>query len=228
MERLSSWVKEIIVIDNGSTDDTLKLANKYGAFVYSVTDANFSAIRQQGAALAKGEWLLYVDADETVTHSLQNEILEVITHAGGPSAFSIPRKNYYLRTLWPTSDSMIRLIKKSDLIRWEGVVHEHAIIRGKVGMLKHQFIHDTHRTLAEMVAKTNEWSVSEAKLRYEAHHPRISWWRFIRVMMTAFIHTFVFDGGWRAGTVGWIESIYQSFSIFITYAKLWEMQQKTY
>jgi hypothetical protein len=45
-------------------------------------------------------------------------------------------------------------------------------------------------------------------------------------MITGFNRSFFVQGGWRAGAVGWIESIYQAFSMFITYAKLWEMQQK--
>jgi len=77
-----------------------------------------------------------------------------------------------------------------------------------------------------MVAKTNEWSVVEARLRLDAHHPPVVWWRLVRVMITGFWESFVRNGGWRAGTVGFIESIYQGYSMFITYAKLWEMQVK--
>ena len=141
-------------------------------------------------------------------------------------AYVIPRKNYYLGSSWPSNDGMVRLIRKDSLIRWVGKVHEHAEIRGDVGRLRNHFLHDTHRTLEEMVAKTNEWSTVEAQLRYQHHHPLVSWWRLIRVMMTAFFDSFVSQGGWRAGTVGWIESVYQAFSIFVTYAKLWEMQQE--
>jgi hypothetical protein len=186
---------------------------------------DFSKIRDLGARSAKGEWLLYVDADEIVTKKLQEEILAVLEGEKSYSAFFIPRQNYYLGKLWPTRDGMVRLIQKNALIRWEGVLHEHAIVQGKTGTLQQYFIHDTHRSLEEMVAKTNEWSKSEAILRLEHNHPPVSWWRFLRVMITAFFTSYVSQGGWRVGTVGWIESIYQAFSMFITYAKLWEMQQ---
>ncbi|MCX6791872.1 MAG: hypothetical protein NT149_02440, partial [Candidatus Gottesmanbacteria bacterium] len=72
----------------------------------------------------------------------------------------------------------------------------------------------------------NEWSRLEANLRLDAHHPPVVWWRLLRVMTTGFSSSFFAQGGWRAGTMGWIESIYQGFSMFITYAKLWEVQQK--
>ena len=77
-----------------------------------------------------------------------------------------------------------------------------------------------------MLNKTIEWSETEANLRFSNNHPKMSWWRFPRVMFSAFFNSYLKQGGYKAGTVGIIESIYQAFSIFITYAKLWEKQQK--
>jgi (heptosyl)LPS beta-1,4-glucosyltransferase len=130
--------------------------------------------------------------------------------------------------VWPSRDGMVRLIRRSALVDWTGILHEHAVIRGSTGKLQNYFIHDTHRTLEEMVDKTNEWSGAEAMLRFKSVHPAISWWRMLRVMMSAFWDSYVKQGGWRAGTPGMIESIYQAFSMFVTYAKLWELQQKTH
>jgi (heptosyl)LPS beta-1,4-glucosyltransferase len=221
-----SWVDEILLIDNGSTDNTVKIAGLSKILIIREHIHNFSKLRNIGARKATGSWLLYVDADETVVPALRKEILHTIHSTNSLAAYVIPRNNMYLGHVWPYRDGMIRLIKKSSFVTWEGVIHEHAIVRGIVGNLSQPFIHNTHRTLSEMVAKTNEWSDHEAKLRLDAHHPPITWWRIIRVMGTAFIDSFIRQGGWKAGTVGWIESIYQSFSIFITYAKLWEMQNK--
>ena len=77
-----------------------------------------------------------------------------------------------------------------------------------------------------MVNKTLEWSKIEAELRFNSNHPKMVWWRFPRVMTTAFLNSYVKQGGYKVGTVGIIESVYQSFSMFITYARLWEMQKK--
>jgi hypothetical protein len=76
-----------------------------------------------------------------------------------------------------------------------------------------------------MVEKTNKWSVIEARLRFDAGHPPVVWWRFPRVMLQAFSNSYITQGGWKAGAVGLMESMFQAFSIFITYAKLWELQQ---
>ena len=119
---------------------------------------------------------------------------------------------------------MVRLVRKDALVGWQGGLHETAQVRGKIGRLDGELMHDTHRDLTGMLEKTNIWSDFEAQLRYKNNHPPISWWRFFRVMISAFWKSYIREKGYLAGTVGLIESLYQSFSMFITYAKLWEKQ----
>lgn len=120
---------------------------------------------------------------------------------------------------------MHRFFKKEALAGWHGQLHETARVKGKVETITEPLVHMTHRTIEEMVVKTNEWSETEARLRLDARHPPVVPWRLMRVWLTGFWDTYS-HGGWKAGTVGMIESIYQGFSMFITYAKLWELQQK--
>ena len=77
-----------------------------------------------------------------------------------------------------------------------------------------------------MLDKTIQWSKIEAELRYKSGHPPMSWWRFIRVMLTAFYDSYIKQKGYSVGTAGFIESMFQAYSMFITYARLWEMQLK--
>ena len=220
-----TWVLEIIVVDNGSTDQTVPIAKEHGAKIISTKENDFSVIRDVGLKESTGEWVLYVDADEEVSPMLQKEILHVIG-SGDNIGYFIKRDTYFLGHHWPYQDKVERLFLKSALRGWRGKLHETPMYVGSIGILTNPLVHHTHRTLEEMVAKTNEWSQLEARLRLDAHHPPVVWWRFIRVMITGFCQSFFTQGGWRAGTVGWIESIYQAFSMFITYAKLWEMQQR--
>jgi hypothetical protein len=142
-------------------------------------------------------------------------------------AYKIHRKNYYFGNHeWPFIESLERLFEKSSLKGWYGEVHETPKVEGKIGELKGFLLHYTHRDLTSMVDKTIVWSKIEAELRYKSHHPPMTWWRFPRVMFTAFYYSYIQQKGYKAGTVGIVESLYQSFSMFITYARLWEMQQK--
>lgn len=221
-----AWADERIVIDNDSTDDTAKIAKKLGAKVINSSDKSFAGRRNLGLKEAKGDWILYVDADEIVSEELKKQIVSVIENKQLTiAAYVLHRKNYYLGQPWPLQEKFVRLFQKSALKEWYGDLHESSRVEGKIGELSAPLTHDTHRTLEEMVAKTNEWSSIEATLRLHSGHPSIVWWRLFRVMGTAFYDSFIRQGGWRAGTVGWIESIYQAFSMFITYAKLWEMQK---
>lgn len=223
-----SFCDERIVVDNGSTDKTAKVAQKKGAKVVASQGLDFGRARNTGKEAASGEWLLYIDADELVTADLAREIETVVRNykQGDPVAYAIKRNNIYLGHPWPYRDQHLRLFRVSALKGWRGQLHETPNIEGQTGELKHPLIHDTHRNLEEMVAKTNEWSEIEARLRFDAGHPPVVPWRILRVMSTAFWDSFIRQGGLRAGVIGLVESIYQAFSIFITYAKLWELQNK--
>ncbi len=227
-----AFCDEIIVIDAGSKDKTLDIAKNMGAKVYILESDNFSALRNFGLEKSTSEWVLYVDVDERVTSELVRNIKYKISNIkyDDAVAFKIKRKNFYLgssrKNEWPFIEKIERLFRKDKLKGWKGKLHESPIFEGKVGILDGSLLHYSHRDLTAMLNKTIEWSEVEAKLRLAANHPKISWWRFPRVMSTAFFDSYVKQGGWKAGTVGIIESIYQSFSIFITYARLWELQQK--
>ncbi len=221
-----SFCDEVLVVDNGSTDETTKVAKAQGANVITFSADDFSTLRNEAAGMVKGEWILYVDADEVVGETLASSIRNAVNtwEKNMPSSYILHRVNYYLGHRWPKTEDMLRLFRRAVLVGWKGELHETAVTNGATGILTGDLVHDTHRTLEEMVTKTNEWSETEAMLRLKAHHPRISWWRLIRVTITGFTNSFFGKDGWKAGTIGWIESIYQGFSLFITYAKLWELQ----
>lgn len=217
---------EIIVVDNSSSDKTEHVAKSLGAKVIRVKTNSFAESRNIGLAKAQGKWILYVDTDERVSDELKKNIQQAVV-SENYAAYKLQRKNFYLgRHPWPKIEQLERLFVKSSLKKWYGDLHETAEVSGKIGLLDGYLYHFTHRDLQSMLAKTIEWSKVEAQLRFDAKHPKIVPWRLIRVMITAFWNSYITQGGFRAGTMGLIESMYQSYSMFITYATLWEMQQK--
>lgn len=223
-----SFCDEIIVIDNDSTDKTADVAKNMRAKVYLVNEKSFAKLRNIGALRAKAVWILYIDADERVSTTLKENIQEIINKSKiEASGYRIMRKNYYFgKHEWPYIEKLERLFIKKHLKKWYGDLHETPETTGKIKDITEGYLfHYTHRDLSSMLRKTIEWSKVEARLRFDSNHPKVTWWRFPRVMLTAFYDSYIKQKGYKAGAVGIVESMYQAFSMFITYARLWEMQQ---
>ncbi len=223
-----SFSDEIIVVDNKSTDSTIRIAKELKATVYSHSAENsFSELRNFAVQKAHGEWLLFVDADEEVSPKLSKEIQSLIEKSA-LNGYAIPRRNILLGHAmhwggwWP--DYVLRLIRKDKLKHWQGNLHEQPKIDGNIGKLKNPLIHTTHESLTEMVDKTNKWSEIEAQLMLDAKHPPMNLVRFFTGAFREFWYRAIVKLGFLDGPIGIIEIIYQTFSRFISYAKLWEMQ----
>jgi len=231
------WADEIVVVDANSVDRTTELAKKFTQNVFKHGWISFSNSRNFGLSKTKGDWILYVDADERVTSQLKDEIQSVVSGQLPASqakrgesvvACAIPRKNILLgkwqkhQGWWP--DYQIRLFKKDNFKGWVGDLHEQPNYEGKLKHLKNPLIHLTHRDVLSMMQKTIEWAPIEAKLRFDVGHPKMSWWRFLRIIKVEALKRF-FGGAAKDGIEGWIELYYQTFSLFISYVKLWELQR---
>jgi glycosyltransferase involved in cell wall biosynthesis len=216
---------EIMLIDNNSSDRTADLAKKLGAKVVKANTSDFSDLRNIGLKHSSGKWVLYIDSDERVSEELKKSIIEVVKSEDKYVAFKVMRKNFYLgNTEWPKIEKMERLFLREKLMSWKGKLHETPVFEGEAGELDGFLLHYTHRNLTQMLEKTIVWSDTEARLRFDANHPKMTWWRFPRVMLTGFFDSYIKQKGYKAGTAGLIESVYQAYSSFITYAKLWELQ----
>ncbi|MFC1727391.1 glycosyltransferase family 2 protein [Patescibacteria group bacterium] len=234
LESVRQLADEIILIDSGSVDKTCQIAKRFQARIVAdiAQGVNFSRWRNRGLKEAQGEWIFYLDADERATPALGEEIKKAM-RSKEFSAYEIPRRNFYLGQemrfggAWP--DYVKRLYLKTALKRWERDLHEDPVFEGKISRLKEPMIHLTHRDLSSMVEKTKKWSKIEANLLYKDYpggHPPVTWWRILRMMLTEFWYRGIKLQGIRDGTVGWIEVIFQMFSRFMTYARLWEIQRR--
>lgn len=239
------FADEIIVLDQNSKDQTAKKALKYTKQVLKTEKLAFDENRNMLAHLARGKWLLYLDADERLSPQLISEIKKVITTGDksaylGPqsanwrartaeySAFYFPRKNLILGKwlkhagFWP--DYVPRLFKKGSLVTWYGKVHESPKIRGDFGYLNCPVEHLTARTLNSMLGKSIKWAKIEAELFYEANHPKVTIFKVIKVSLFEFVARYFLKLGFLDGTIGLIQSIFQALHQAIVLTYLWEFQ----
>lgn len=222
------FVDEIIVIDNGATEATTSIVKKYTTKIFKNSDKDFSVRHNFAMSKVKGDWILYVDADERVSQSLKDEIIRESKEAKF-DAFKLNRVNFFLGKQVKFGDRfpdyVTRLFKKDKIKGWVGSVHESSVVDGTTGQLNSPLYHITHRDIYSMILKTTNFSEHEAKMRLKSGHPPVVGWRLVRVFLSEFFTRIIKYQGWRQGTEGWIDGIFQSFSLFVVYARLWEMQR---
>lgn len=222
------WADEIIIVDNGSTDKTLDIAKNYTDKILEFKDQDFAELRNKAIKQVQGEWVLYVDADERILSDLRTEVTELMK-SDRYSAYAISRKNIIFGEevkygpFWP--DWVIRLLKRDDFENWVGEIHEYPKFKGKLGYTKASLLHLTHRNVDQVVQKSLAWSNIDANLRLKSKHPKMSAWRFLRIFITEIFNQGILRKGFFNGTVGIIDSLLQVFSMYLTYVRLWQLQQ---
>ena len=224
-----SWVDEVVVVDTDSTDSTRSIAEKLGARVYTKKFEGYGKLREDALEHVSCEWVFYLDADERAEEGLKEE-LEETTRANKAVVFALPRKNimlgHWLRYGGWYPDYQTRIFRKSELKGWRGTLHETPVFDGKAGVLTNGLTHITSRSIDAMLEKTKVWSKEEARLLMEAGHPPMNGRRFVSAVARTFFERMVKGQAFRDGAVGVLMAYYQVFSVFLTYARLWELQHK--
>ncbi len=224
---------ELIIFNMERTDaPALALFKRFNARVIEVvTPKIVEGIRARQVKEAKGEWVLIMDFDEVVTPSLQGEIKALIDNLASCSSYAIPRDNYSLgyplRHGGWERDYVVRLIRKNDFMDWPTNIHSSPVMKGSMIKTLHPMEHHKDASLSQMVEKTNRYSDIEAKLFFDGHLPPVSALTLIRKSGMEFLRRYILKKGFLDGAIGLLQSLYQSYSVFITYAKLYELQHKS-
>lgn len=223
------FADEIIFFDNESSDKTVEIAKKYTDKIFKFKNLDYAAIKNEAFEKTKGDWVLYIDADERILEPLKEEIGKLVQD-DSVNAYALSRKNIIFGSevsYGPyKKDWIIRLVKREAFKGWSGKVHETLNFEGKLGYSKNPLLHLTHRDLDQIVLKSLEWSKIDARLRLDTKHPQMSGWRFLRIFITETFNQGILRGGFFNGTVSMMDSLLQIFSMLMTYIRLWELQQK--
>ena len=219
-----NWAEQVIVVDGGSTDDTVARAKSAGACVLTLVGSTIGSQRNAGIEMAKTKWVLAIDADERVDAALRNEIARVVESTAGPPAYGFRFRNEYLgRELkhgpWGR-DWHVRLFTRD--LRYSGTkVHEGLEVRGDVGNLAGAMIHRPYRDIAHHAAKIIKyarWGADD--LRAKGRRPSI--WALVTRPAWRFIRDYFIYSGWRDGIQGFIAAVLSAFAAFMKYAFLFD------
>lgn len=223
------WCDARVVLDTGSTDRTRELAERSGAKVFKAKGSNFAQWRNEAAQHVSTAWILYIDADERVTPTLA-KVIQGRLQRTEFDAYTLRRNNIHFGKWmqhggWQ-NDVLLRLMKKEKLRGWQGDVHEHAEITGRLGAIEEPLVHLTHRNLFDGLRKSADWTDIEAHLLLEAGHPKVGPLRLVKIVVFDLLNRVFIKLAWKDGQEGVIEAMIQSMNRFLVYTRLWELQQK--
>lgn len=223
------WCDEIVVLDNGSTDNTALIAEQFSARVIHFSHSSFARLREEVIKHTQAEWVLYIDADERVLPMLAREIA-VHMEMGKEVALQFPRANIFfgkqfLHGGWG-DEFVIRVFKRESLKGWKGAIHESPEFTGTLGELKTPLVHLTHRNTVSGLLKTASWTPLEAQAIYKANVKPVTIWTMLRKGFMEFLRRAILQRGYKDGTEGLIEAMIQAWNRMIVYVQVWELQQK--
>jgi glycosyltransferase involved in cell wall biosynthesis len=220
-----AFADEFIVVDSGSTDNTVELARAMGATVKQTYDwPGFGQQKNRALSLARGEWILSVDADERVTPELGRAIQAAID-APSCDAYEIARlSNFCGRFIrhsgwWP--DYVLRLFRRGSARFSDAVVHERIVPAkpGRMGRLNGHLVHYSYPNLDTLLNKVNRYSSDGAAMMH-ARGKRTSIWGALGHGFWTFIRIYLIRRGFLDGRHGLVLAVAAAAGSFFRYAKL--------
>jgi glycosyltransferase involved in cell wall biosynthesis len=223
----AAWADEVVVVDSGSTDDTVNIAAARGARVEMRPWTGYVDQKNHAAGLAANDWIFSLDADERIPAPLAGEIKRVLATEPSVCAYRVPRVTFHLgrwiRTTDFYPDFQTRLYDRR-AARWHGkYVHESVSVDGPTGELANELEHYSYRDLRDHLDRINHYSTLAARQMHEAGR-RASTLDLLVHPPAAFLRNYVLRRGVLDGTAGLTLSLLNSYSVLLKFAKLWEMQ----
>lgn len=217
------WCDEVIVIDDESEDKTRQIAKKMGVKVFTrPLNGDFAAQRNFGLEKTKGDWVLFVDADERVPPKLATEIKQAIKD-GKFVGFYLRRQDFiWGRRLNHGETANVRLLRlgQKGAGEWQRRVHETWEIKGKVGELKEPLFHYPHPTISKFLEQINFYTSLNAS-EFLRERRGVGLIQILAYPVGKFLQNYIFRLGFLDGTPGIIMALMMSFHSFLTRAKLY-------
>lgn len=228
LNSVKSLTNELVVVDGGSTDNTVAVVKKFNAYVIQSDNPPIFHINKQKAMEAcNSEWILQMDADEEVTQALGQEILGVISgDSAGYNAYYIPRRNYFwghfMKKGGQYPDYVIRLVRNGKGKFPSKSVHEQIEVEGSVGYLKEPMLHYSYKNRSDYWRKADKYTSLTAQELADKHMPKSirSWFQYVILKPTwTFLSIFIRHKGFIDGLTGFEFALYSGIHYAIAYRK---------
>jgi glycosyltransferase involved in cell wall biosynthesis len=223
---------EIIVVDSGSTDRTVEIAESYGAKVFVEPWKGFAAQKNSAMNKASMDWVLQLDADEALEPELVAEMEVVLNDGAAMRGFWIPRKNFFLSRwikhggFYP--DPKLRLVRRGAGQFEEYGAHPTMRVNGPTGRLSHALLHDAYPTLRGYIDHMNSYSSMGAEVALAKRDRGFSFADIVIRPALTFIYNYFMRFGFLDGREGLLLHLYHSAYVSWKYAKAWELARTSH
>jgi (heptosyl)LPS beta-1,4-glucosyltransferase len=224
----AAWADEIIVVDSGSADNTIAIARAKGARTETRAWTGYVDQKNFAASLASHDWIFSLDADERIPPALASEVRTLLSTEPPYAGYRVPRVTHHLgqwvRTTDFYPDYQTRLYDRRRA-RWQGrYVHESVQVEGASGQLTNELEHYSYRNLSDHLDRINAYSTLAARQMHERGR-RANALDLLLHPPAAFLRNYILRRGFLDGTAGLTLSIVNAYSVFLKFAKLWELQR---
>ena len=223
-----SWADEIVVVDSGSSDETLAICQEFSAKIVVNSDwQGFGYQKNLALQQATGDWILSLDADERVTPELRDEIRQNLSKPAADGYF-LPRQSYFLGKAmrhggwWP--DEILRLFRRGSGEFSNALIHESLIVHGKTAKLRQPLLHYSYVNLEQLIGKINHYSTASAKqAQQKGKSGGLA--KALGKGLWTFFRAYFLRGGFLDGPTGLIAAISKAEGSYYNYLKLGYLQK---
>lgn len=226
------WCDEIIVVDSGSTDNTLAICREYNTKIFQREWPGFVEQKRFALGQCSHEWVLNLDSDEEVSVPLREEIIAILSNSSGKvpaNGYYISRVVFYMNRWWRRGgwypEYRLRLLRRA-CTTWGGDdPHDKACVTGSTARLVGELNHFTYDDIGHHVRSLNSHSTVAARTMHDQGvNPSLVNLAFNPLVR--FIKFYIFKKGFLEGLPGVIVAVLESYYVFLKYAKLWEIEHR--